>query len=95
MGTPASCTTFCRGGVRSGAGDDTPTRCKRIDRAALWLRSGLAAAFFASLERCSCVAVATNDDDDSAAKGASEICRSGRQTRQDFQKAAKGSLPTP
>ncbi|CAN6463561.1 unnamed protein product [Victoria cruziana] len=95
MATPGSWTTFCSGGARSGAGDDTSTRCKRIDRAALWLRSGLAAAFFASLERCSCVTVATDDDDDCAANGARGVYRSGLQTRRDFQKAAKQRLPTP
>uniref|UniRef100_A0ACD6A686 Uncharacterized protein n=1 Tax=Avena sativa TaxID=4498 RepID=A0ACD6A686_AVESA len=33
-----------------------------LDRVAGWVGGGIAAAFFASLERCSCVNVRTNDD---------------------------------
>ncbi|CAN6281924.1 unnamed protein product [Urochloa humidicola] len=34
-----------------------------LDRVAGWVGSGIAAVFFASLERCSCVNVRTHDDD--------------------------------
>ncbi|OVA09419.1 hypothetical protein BVC80_8747g4 [Macleaya cordata] len=33
---------------------------------AMWLINGLATAFFASLERCSCLHIATKDDGDDA-----------------------------
>ncbi|KAM3294944.1 hypothetical protein ACQJBY_037672 [Aegilops geniculata] len=37
--------------------------CARpLDRVAGWVGGGIAAAFFASLERCSCVNVRTHDD---------------------------------
>ncbi|KAE8776420.1 hypothetical protein D1007_50948 [Hordeum vulgare] len=37
--------------------------CARpLDRVAGWVGGGIAAAFFASLERCSCVTVRTHDD---------------------------------
>ncbi|XP_039140834.1 uncharacterized protein LOC120278013 [Dioscorea cayenensis subsp. rotundata] len=37
-----------------------------LDRVASWVGNGVAAAFFASLERCSCVTISTNDDFDEA-----------------------------
>lgn len=37
--------------------------CDKIDRMANWLGSNVASAFFASLERCSCINVATFHDD--------------------------------
>ncbi|EHA8587150.1 hypothetical protein COCNU_scaffold001487G000010 [Cocos nucifera] len=38
--------------------------CGRIDRVATWVGNGVAAAFFASLERCSCINIDTDDDQD-------------------------------
>lgn len=35
-----------------------------LDQAALWLSATVSSAFFTSLERFSCVNVATDDDDD-------------------------------
>ncbi|KAI3498203.1 hypothetical protein L1887_33972 [Cichorium endivia] len=35
----------------------------KIDRMANWLGSSVASAFFASLERCSCINLATSHDD--------------------------------
>ncbi|KAI3764340.1 hypothetical protein L2E82_14347 [Cichorium intybus] len=37
--------------------------CDKIDRMANWLGSSVASAFFASLERCSCINLATSHDD--------------------------------
>ncbi|KAK6938556.1 hypothetical protein RJ641_032064 [Dillenia turbinata] len=40
--------------------------CGKLDGVAMWLINGVAAAFFASLERCSCIQIATEDDADDA-----------------------------
>ncbi|KAI4321081.1 hypothetical protein MLD38_034502 [Melastoma candidum] len=37
----------------------SPAGCGRIDGVATWAINGIAAAFFASLERCSCIRIAT------------------------------------
>ncbi|CAI9115999.1 OLC1v1017035C1 [Oldenlandia corymbosa var. corymbosa] len=50
--SPPSC-----GGGGGGAGG-------RIDGMAMWIINGVATAFFASLERCSCIRIATVDDGD-------------------------------
>ncbi|XP_054780113.1 uncharacterized protein LOC129287874 [Prosopis cineraria] len=44
--------------------------CEKLDRAANWLGTSMASAFFASLERCSCINLSTidNDDDDDASE---------------------------
>ncbi|CAA0831384.1 Unknown protein [Striga hermonthica] len=39
-------------------------RCEKLDRAASWVGTNVATAFFASLERCSCIHLSTDDDDD-------------------------------
>lgn len=36
----------------------------RVDGVAMWIINGVASAFFASLERCSCIRIATVDDTD-------------------------------
>ncbi|KAG9440634.1 hypothetical protein H6P81_020799 [Aristolochia fimbriata] len=38
--------------------------CGKLDRVATWVGNGVATAFFASLERCSCINIATDDDAD-------------------------------
>ncbi|KAL0002331.1 hypothetical protein SO802_016112 [Lithocarpus litseifolius] len=38
--------------------------CEKLDRVANWLGSNVASAFFASLERCSCINLSTTDLDD-------------------------------
>ncbi|XP_008798918.1 uncharacterized protein LOC103713682 [Phoenix dactylifera] len=43
-----------------------PAGCGRIDRVATWVGNGVAAAFFASLERCSCINITTADDGEEA-----------------------------
>ncbi|RWR91926.1 hypothetical protein CKAN_02110800 [Cinnamomum micranthum f. kanehirae] len=35
--------------------------CEKIDRMANWVGSSVASAFFASLERCSCINLSTTD----------------------------------
>ncbi|XP_020274725.1 uncharacterized protein LOC109849322 [Asparagus officinalis] len=40
--------------------------CEKLDRMASWLGASIASAFFASLERCSCINLSTNDPDDDA-----------------------------
>ncbi|XAR61988.1 hypothetical protein NMG60_11016554 [Bertholletia excelsa] len=40
--------------------------CGKIDGVATWLVNGVSAAFFASLERCSCIRIATDEDADDA-----------------------------
>ncbi|KAF0909967.1 hypothetical protein E2562_001220 [Oryza meyeriana var. granulata] len=69
--TSPRCAPFCG---RSGAGAPRTRRppssetgqqgsCGRpLDRVAGWVGGGIAAAFFASLERCSCVNVRTHDE---------------------------------
>lgn len=36
--------------------------CEKLDRVACWVGTSVASAFFASLERCSCINLATTDD---------------------------------
>jgi|UniRef100_A0A2N9EXL9 hypothetical protein len=38
--------------------------CENLDRAAIWVGSNMASAFFASLERCSCINLGTTDFED-------------------------------
>ena len=38
--------------------------CEMLDRVAYWVGSNVASAFFASLERCSCINLSTTDLDD-------------------------------
>ncbi|KAG0453056.1 hypothetical protein HPP92_025720 [Vanilla planifolia] len=44
--------------------------CEKLDRVANWLGTSVASAFFASLERCSCINLSTHDyeEDDEEAK---------------------------
>ncbi|OAY23063.1 uncharacterized protein LOC110606970 [Manihot esculenta] len=54
----------------------------KLDGVAMWFINGVASAFFASLERCSCVRIATVDDGDEA-KDAPLILNDGNM-RHDF-----------
>ncbi|PKA53213.1 hypothetical protein AXF42_Ash009943 [Apostasia shenzhenica] len=38
--------------------------CEKLDRMANWLGTSVASAFFASLERCSCINLSTTDNDE-------------------------------
>ncbi|PIA29484.1 hypothetical protein AQUCO_06000087v1 [Aquilegia coerulea] len=51
--------------VRSSMSHGSPG-CRKLDGVAMWLLNGVTTAFFASLERCSCINIATHDDSDDA-----------------------------
>eukprot|EP01018_Ginkgo_biloba_P016764 Gb_41245 [translate_table: standard] len=38
--------------------------CRKLDRVAGWVGASVASAFFASLERCSCINLSTTDNED-------------------------------
>ncbi|KAL8058652.1 hypothetical protein ABFX02_03G033800 [Erythranthe guttata] len=58
MAATTTTTTFtARTKVRPPAG------CAKLDGVAMWLINGLTGAFFASLERCSCIRISTYEDD--------------------------------
>ncbi|KAI4328934.1 hypothetical protein L6164_021248 [Bauhinia variegata] len=38
--------------------------CDKLDRVATWVGSNVASAFFASMERCSCINLSTTDNDE-------------------------------
>ncbi|KAF8412093.1 hypothetical protein HHK36_000047 [Tetracentron sinense] len=38
--------------------------CEKLDRMATWVGTSVASAFFASLERCSCITLSTTDIED-------------------------------
>ncbi|KAJ0980352.1 hypothetical protein J5N97_008607 [Dioscorea zingiberensis] len=67
---PSRCFSFFN--IRGGSPESRRPRrrspsasgCVGIDRVASWVGNGVAAAFFASLERCSCINISTNDDRD-------------------------------
>ncbi|VVB08744.1 unnamed protein product [Arabis nemorensis] len=48
----------------SSASNLSTTSMEKIDQAASWVGTTVISAFFASLERCSCVNLSTSDDDD-------------------------------
>ncbi|KAK8642652.1 hypothetical protein V6N13_011989 [Hibiscus sabdariffa] len=50
----------------SAAGEPPPSACGKLDGVAIWFVNGVATAFFASLERCSCIGIATEDDSEEA-----------------------------
>lgn len=73
-----SCTNWCYckgdssaikpGPVRNATSQDScvlvSTSCRKVDGVVAWLMNGVAAAFFMSLERCSCIHIDTKDDAD-------------------------------
>ncbi|KAK4750513.1 hypothetical protein SAY87_003995 [Trapa incisa] len=67
--TSTTCTTLfsfrsnsaSSGSVHKDRGGGLPS-CSRLDGVAAWLINGVGAAFFASLERFSCIRIATEDD---------------------------------
>ncbi|KAI4316593.1 hypothetical protein L6164_024560 [Bauhinia variegata] len=70
--TSSSCTSFMslrsntvesrvRTSSNHGSRSSSPT-CRKLDGVAMWFFNGVTAAFFASLERCSCIRVATEED---------------------------------
>ncbi|KAJ8762596.1 hypothetical protein K2173_008035 [Erythroxylum novogranatense] len=54
-----------RGRTPSSHGSSSPG-CTKLDGVAMWFINGVASAFFASLDRCSCVRIATVDDAEEA-----------------------------
>ena len=76
-----SCTTLF--GVRSNPVEPSKVRpgCGRLDGVAMWLVNGVTAAFFASLERCSCIRIATADDDGDDANDLPLIFNDGNYAR--------------
>ncbi|EXB63116.1 hypothetical protein L484_001734 [Morus notabilis] len=52
--------------VRSSSSHGSAPGCGKLDGVAMWLINSVTAAFFASLERCSCIRIATVDDVDDA-----------------------------
>ncbi|KAL7207994.1 hypothetical protein ACSBR1_029865 [Camellia fascicularis] len=70
--TSTSCTSFInlrtnpiKARVRISPSHGSPG-CGKLDGVAMWLINGVASAFFVSLERCSCIRIATQDDGDDA-----------------------------
>ncbi|KAJ4701584.1 Mixed-linked glucan synthase [Melia azedarach] len=47
--------------IRASSSQGSPG-CGKLDGVAMWFINGVASAFFASLERCSCIRIATEDD---------------------------------
>ncbi|CAH1434921.1 unnamed protein product [Lactuca virosa] len=63
----SNCSNFFHTGgnnVEASRGRGAPSHqgCAKVDGVALWLMNGVANAFFASLQRCSCIRIATVDD---------------------------------
>ncbi|CAN4122530.1 unnamed protein product [Withania somnifera] len=48
--------------IQSSAATSTPG-CGKLDGMAMWFINGVSAAFFASLQRCSCIRIATHEDE--------------------------------
>ncbi|KAF8410254.1 hypothetical protein HHK36_002779 [Tetracentron sinense] len=85
--TSTNCTSFfnLRGclvkpRVQKSIVHDSPTGAKS-DGVAMWLINGVAAAFFASLDQCSCIRLATEDDGDDEANDLPLICNAGNFQR--------------
>ncbi|KAH7567553.1 hypothetical protein JRO89_XS07G0091800 [Xanthoceras sorbifolium] len=49
--------------LRSSSSHGSSSGCGKLDGMAMWFINGVASAFFASLERCSCIRIATTEDD--------------------------------
>ncbi|KAK4277390.1 hypothetical protein QN277_015396 [Acacia crassicarpa] len=52
--------------ARSPSSQPSPAGCGKLDGVAMWFINGVTTAFFASLERCSCIRVATEEDGEEA-----------------------------
>ncbi|KAK1412998.1 hypothetical protein QVD17_34671 [Tagetes erecta] len=63
--TSSNCATFFHTGrkhVEPGVRPSSSHGCAKLDGVAMWLMNGVSNAFFASLQRCSCIRIATVDD---------------------------------
>ncbi|KDP28465.1 hypothetical protein JCGZ_14236 [Jatropha curcas] len=68
--------------------------CDKLDRVANWVGSNVASAFFASLERCSCINLNTADLEDEDDEGAKDrplmLCKPTiRDNPEDYLAAAQ------
>ncbi|KAJ8773287.1 hypothetical protein K2173_028464 [Erythroxylum novogranatense] len=52
--------------VRTSSNHGSSPGCTKLDGLAMWFINGVASAFFGSLERCSCIHIATVDDGEEA-----------------------------
>lgn len=50
--------------LERSTGSCTTLGCRKLDRLAGWVGASVASVFFASLERCSCINLTTNDTED-------------------------------
>jgi len=50
--------------MENSSGEGGASLNERIESLAMWVGTSVAAAFFSSLERCSCVNLSTSDSDD-------------------------------
>lgn len=48
--------------IQASSSHGSPPACGKLDGVAMWFVNGVATAFFASLERCSCIRIATEED---------------------------------
>lgn len=71
--TSSSCTGFLglrsnpvEPRVRAPSSHGPPAGCGKLDGVAMWFINGVTTAFFASLERCSCIRIATVEDAEEA-----------------------------
>lgn len=51
-------------GTMDRVGTFSSEYCNKLDRAAVWVGTSVVSAFFASLERCSCITLSTTDTED-------------------------------
>ncbi|KAG6608412.1 hypothetical protein SDJN03_01754, partial [Cucurbita argyrosperma subsp. sororia] len=56
--------------VRTSSSTHASPACGKLDGVATWLINGFVTAFFGSLERCSCIRIATAEDDGDEANDA-------------------------
>ncbi|CAB4266168.1 unnamed protein product [Prunus armeniaca] len=59
-----STTTSVHPKSRPSSSHDSSHGCGKVDGVAMWLINSVTTCFFASLERCSCIRIATQDDGD-------------------------------
>ncbi|KAM7280480.1 hypothetical protein ACFE04_007614 [Oxalis oulophora] len=58
-------------------------KCGKLDGVAMWVVNGMAAAFFASLEKCSCIRIATYESDSEESIDLPLIFNDGNTRRRD------------
>ncbi|GFS44134.1 hypothetical protein Acr_00g0088710 [Actinidia rufa] len=68
--------------VRSSPSHGSPG-CGKQDGVTMWLINGVASAFFASLDRCSCIRISTHEDDGDDANNLPLIFNDGNYRHDD------------